>query len=263
MSRAAGFRSGGGSVGMASPRRPAASTNLPLTYLERSQNPLTCLLFLLPLLVAYEVGTHLFVTDVRHHTEQRILAFQFMQMFFHWFGASGKYLPPAAIVAVLVSWHVARKDSWELDFATAGLIALESVAWSLPLRVFDALANQYVPLMATTGKVPSLLVLSIGAGIYEEVVFRLALFVLLTILLVDVLRLPRKPALLLMVVSSALAFAGYHYLGSEPFQWRTFAFRTGAGVYFSFLFFWRGFGVTAGSHAAYDILAVSLGACAG
>jgi hypothetical protein len=61
-----------------------------------------------------------------------------------------------------------------------------------------------------------------------------------------------------MVSISSLLFAGYHYLGSEPFIWQTFAFRTAAGLYFGVIFVFRGFGITAGSHAAYDVLIVLL-----
>jgi hypothetical protein len=41
---------------------------------------------------------------------------------------------------------------------------------------------------------------------------------------------------------------------------RAFAFRTAAGVYFAYLYSERGFGITAGSHAFYDIFAVTLNA---
>jgi membrane protease YdiL (CAAX protease family) len=229
---------------------------LPLGYFQKSKAPLACLLFLVPLLIAYEVGTHFYASDWRHHTEQRIKAFELMQKFFLWFGATGKYLPAMAVVAVLLSCHVTHKHRWELDFATAGCMALESILLSLPLFLLDSLSNRWVPMMNGAGNLRSMLVLSIGAGVYEEAVFRLGLLTLLSIIFVDMFRFRRKSAILLMVVISAVSFAAYHYLGSETFSWRTFAFRTAAGVYFSALFYWRGFGLTAGCHAAYDIVAV-------
>jgi CAAX prenyl protease-like protein len=61
-----------------------------------------------------------------------------------------------------------------------------------------------------------------------------------------------------MVLISSLLFAGYHYLGSEHFIWQTFVFRTAAGLYFGAIFVFRGFGITAGSHAAYDVMIVLL-----
>jgi len=66
--------------------------------------------------------------------------------------------------------------------------------------------------------------------------------------------LPKSVTSLLMVLISAVLFSLYHYLGDEPFLWQTFAFRTVAGIYFGILFLCRGFGITAGSHVAYDVL---------
>jgi membrane protease YdiL (CAAX protease family) len=74
----------------------------------------------------------------------------------------------------------------------------------------------------------------------------------------DVLLLHKSWSYLMMVFISAVLFAAYHYLGNETFQLRSFVFRTVAGVYFGIIFLVRGLGVTAGSHACYDIFATSL-----
>jgi membrane protease YdiL (CAAX protease family) len=120
------------------------------------------------------------------------------------------------------------------------------------------LLSQYLPLMTGQGDWATLFVLSLGAGIYEEMVFRLVALTLLHLLLIDVLRVNKTWSYLLMVLISSLAFAFYHYLGTESFAWRSLVFRTVAGVYFAGLFLVRGFGVTAFSHSCYDILVISL-----
>ena len=117
--------------------------------------------------------------------------------------------------------------------------------------------EHYLPLFAVR-HTASLLVLSIGAGIYEELVFRLIAFTLLSFVFIDLMGMKRGWAGLLMVVSSSLLFSLYHYLGHEQFDLRTFAFRTAAGAYFGAVFIFRGFGITAGTHAAYDIYIVAL-----
>jgi hypothetical protein len=71
--------------------------------------------------------------------------------------------------------------------------------------------------------------------------------------LIDLLRMRKTPAIVLMILIGAVGFSAYHYLGAEPFEWRSFTFRTAAGIYFGMIFLWRGLGVTAGAHAAYDI----------
>jgi hypothetical protein len=90
-------------------------------------------------------------------------------------------------------------------------------------------------------------------------------FTLLNVILIDLLRVNRKAAVAIIVLGTAILFSAYHYWSpySAPFHWGDFVFRTLAGVYFGALFMWRGFGVTAGAHAAYDIYYFSLRSLAG
>jgi membrane protease YdiL (CAAX protease family) len=244
----------------ANPAEGAASSPKARTeargYFQRSELPITSLLFLLPLLVLYEVGTHYFNFDPVHGTEQRIIAFNLLRRFFQLFNASGRYLPAMAVVGILLTWHIARNDSWKLHFGALPGMVLECCILAIPLILFSLLASQYVPLLTGDSDWRGLIVLSIGAGIYEELVFRLICFTLLDLLLISLLQIKRPVAVLLMVVTSAVLFACYHYLGNESFRLRSFAFRTLAGIYFGVVFAIRGFGITAGSHAAYDIITV-------
>jgi membrane protease YdiL (CAAX protease family) len=142
-------------------------------------------------------------------------------------------------------------------------MAIEGAAWGVPLLVIGTLSAQFVahhlPLMAGRGgDWRTMFVLSLGAGIYEELVFRLIALTLLHLLLRDIFKLPKLGCYLAMVLVSSLAFAFYHYLGSERFSWQSLVFRTAAGGYFAVLFLSRGFGVTAFSHSAYDIFVIYL-----
>jgi membrane protease YdiL (CAAX protease family) len=139
----------------------------------------------------------------------------------------------------------------------------ESWALAIPLLVLGISVARWrihAPLYASAQSWRDDAVLSLGAGVYEEVVFRLILMTAITLVAGDILRFPKKGTGVLMVAVSAILFSLYHYLGSEAFEWKSFAFRTVAGVYFAILFLTRGFGVTAGCHIAYDILVVSLSA---
>jgi membrane protease YdiL (CAAX protease family) len=115
----------------------------------------------------------------------------------------------------------------------------------LPHRMMAGLAQE-------SGR--NLVAICLGAGIYEELVFRLILMAALSLLVKDLFGVGQKRAALLVVVAAGVMFSSYHYLGAERFDFRTFLFRTLAGCYFGLLFTLRGFGVTAGSHAAYDLL---------
>jgi hypothetical protein len=97
--------------------------------------------------------------------------------------------------------------------------------------------------------------LSLGAGLYEELLFRV---LLVTALAWGARRLfgwtPRAAGTLAVVVS-ALAFSAFHYVGAygDPFTLASFTFRALAGLAFSALYVLRGFGITAWTHALYDV----------
>jgi membrane protease YdiL (CAAX protease family) len=253
MSRAATGRRGAGAA--------RASTSAPVRvegYFQKSELPLASLAFLLPLIVLYEIGTHHYAWTSIHHGEQRIIAFALMQRFFLLFGASGRYLPAMAVVGILLAWHIARRDEWRVQIGTLVGMLVESLALALPLLLLGRLTTYYVPQAAAPHPdAANLFVLSVGAGIYEELMFRLVAFTLLNFLLIDLLRIRKGWGYLLMVLISAVGFAAYHYLGEE-FRWQTFAFRTVAGIYFGIVFIFRGFGITAGVHASYDIFIILL-----
>jgi hypothetical protein len=228
-------------------------------YFARSELPLTSLIFVLPLIVIYEFGTRYLTTAAQAGMDQEIIAFRKIQEFFALFGVNGRHLPAIAVVGILLACHIARRDPWTIHLLTLVGMALESVVLGLPLIGISLLLARYFPLSAssaaTTGSIKDNLIMSVGAGVYEELVFRLALFALLSLLLKDALRVRQAWSYLLVVLISAICFSAYHYLSpTEHFQARTFVFRTVAGIYFGLLFIVRGFGVTAGCHAGYDIM---------
>ena len=75
-------------------------------------------------------------------------------------------------------------------------------------------------------------------------------------------------SIVLAILISAALFSAHHPIlfldgrfgQSAPFNWLEFGFRTLAGVYFAALFAVRGFAVTAGTHAFYDIIATLVNA---
>ena len=112
------------------------------------------------------------------------------------------------------------------------------------------------------------IVTGIGAGIYEELLFRLILICALMLVLQDVIGVNQHSAVIIAVLVSAALFGAHHHIDfltgranqGDLFDWAKFAFRTMAGVYFAALFAIRGFGITAGTHAFYDIIATLINA---
>jgi hypothetical protein len=231
-------------------------------YFRLSELPWHSLIFVLPMIAAYEIGIRWLAGATPADPPGQIVAFALMQRLFLWMGATGAMLPALAVVAILLAWHIARKDPWTLRPTVYVGMALESVILTAPLIALGMALPQLLSLQAFTFNLDDptrhLLVLAFGAGVYEELLFRLIGVTLITILLADVLRVPQKATVTLAVVTCAATFSLYHYWGVETFDWRSMVFRTVAGIFFGILFVFRGFGVTVGTHTAYDIAVVAL-----
>lgn len=100
------------------------------------------------------------------------------------------------------------------------------------------------------------LMLSLGAGLYEELLFRVLLVSALLLLARRVMRWRPVLANTFAVGAGALIFSAFHYMGpyGDPLRLDSFVFRTIAGVAFSALYVFRGFGITAWTHALYDVI---------
>lgn len=99
------------------------------------------------------------------------------------------------------------------------------------------------------------LMLSLGAGLYEELVFRVLLVSVIAAGVRLLLGASATTAAVTAAVVSAIIFSAFHYVGAfgEPFTIESFTFRAIAGLAFSGLYLLRGFGITAWTHALYDV----------
>jgi hypothetical protein len=244
---------------MTEERTDGASGASAPTYYEQTQYPLTCLVFLLPLVVLYEVGTIWLAPHAGLEAQPQVGAHVLVQLFIGLFGATTYYMPGLLVVAILLAWHVAARRPWQVRPRTIGLMAVESVLLAVPLLVFqDSLqAGLTAPPLRQWA---SDALLSVGAGVYEELVFRLALISLGTAVLVEGFKVPRNGSLVAVVLIAAGLFASYHHVwpAAEPFAMTRFLFRTGAGIYLGGVFVLRGFGIAAGCHAVYNLMVVTL-----
>jgi membrane protease YdiL (CAAX protease family) len=143
-------------------------------------------------------------------------------------------------------------------------MAIESVVFAVGLM---ALGRGFGPLLDHMGIVlsprPSTpawplvqAITYVGAGIYEEMLFRLLLFGGIVWTLKE-LQWSTPMMLALAAVAASLVFACAHHAGpyGEPFRAYIFVFRWLAGLYFTLLYQLRGFGIVVGAHACYDVLA--------
>jgi hypothetical protein len=240
-------------------RRTAPAPALLGEYWSASRSPLTSLLFVLPLLALHEIGVHWYATLPGRVVEYRITAFTLLTRFFQTCGASGRYLPALAVVAILLSWHIARNDGWRFHIPLLPLMMLESLLLALPLLAVYFLFSPRAAMFQPLGEWKLMTSLYLGAGVYEELVFRLAAFALLSLILTDLARIPAKVATPAIVLLSAITFSAYHMLGISHFPWQAFVFIALRGVYYGIIFLERGFGLSVGVHTAYDLMFLSLG----
>ena len=98
------------------------------------------------------------------------------------------------------------------------------------------------------------LALSLGAGLFEEIIFRVILLNLIFLLLSPLLKKKVVAAVFSVLIASFL-FSLSHYVGTMADTWQlySFMFRWVAGLLFTVLYFVRGFAITAYTHALYDI----------
>lgn len=232
-------------------------------YWEESRSHRYSLVFALPLLLLYELLEA--IAPVRRgggvvrNGADVILTSLFTSLF----GPRGPMVFMALVIggAVVLIWRDRRAGSvrplyFALMLAESGVLALVfglvvGVATMQLLGPFRALAAGAA---GVEGSPLELFTLSLGAGLYEELLFR----VVLVALLANGLRrigLARMPAGALAVLAGALLFSAFHYLGAlgEPLRLDSFVFRALAGVAFSAMYLTRGFGITAWTHAIYDV----------
>ena len=238
---------------------PIALTN----YWRIARTPRYSLTFALPLLLAYEVLafslSHAEVTGVRNGADVLLKS-----IFLAMGGRNGLVVFGALLVGggAWLVWQDYRR-SRTLDLRLFGLMALESAVYALAFgMVTSALTGLLLPGLSilsmgfvSSWSLPTQLMISLGAGIYEELLFR--------VILVSGLALGARKALgwsatasgIFAVIVGALIFSAFHYIGpyGDRLELGSFTFRAVAGVLFSGLYLQRGFGITAWTHALYDV----------
>jgi hypothetical protein len=237
-------------------------------YLKSTRHPFSSLMFVLPLLIVYEGGV-LLLAPQSSSMELRNGADAWVRTQLVAAGVNFAWTLPLLLVAFLcgaTAWEWKNRPKKQFT-AMFGMI-LESLIFAVGLW---ALSRNFLPLLDRVG-VPThsigfqpvatgQVVRYIGAGIYEEVLFRLAIFGVLSLLL-QVILIPKYVAIPVAALAGALAFSAAHHLGTngEAVTTPVFLFRAVAGLLFTALYAGRGLGIAVGTHAGYNILVgVSVG----
>lgn len=244
-------------------------------YWTQSTRPLVSLVFIVPMLLLYEVGV-----IALGHNAVRNGADAWMREWLDLLGFGQYFLLPVLTCGILLGWHHITHQRWHVPAHVLALMWLESVVLALILLIiahgqsewFSEIRNFITcdTRRTSAAELSAGVIAYMGAGIYEELLFRLMLLPAV-IALFRYMQFQMRTSVIAAIVLSSVLFSLAHYqldfrflvwhirtTHGYSFEWFSFIFRFSAGVFFSLLFLRRGFGIAVGSHALYDILAVLL-----
>jgi len=231
-------------------------------YRWETSRPAHCLAFVAPILVVFHVGSA--------YVRAPLLATADLERILGVFGPAAWYLPPVLVAAALLVQHSARRDRWRVRPTVLAGMAAESVLWAVPLLAINYLVSRLLAtngMLAAGGTPTQVNVLqALGAGIYEEFVFRYILLGLVAWACTRSVNSPAKRDLITLVVllASSLAFSLYHHfpwfarvgaaaVNLPEFSGGAFAWRTAAGLCLGLVYAYRGFGIAAGAHVVWNL----------
>jgi Type II CAAX prenyl endopeptidase Rce1-like len=228
-------------------------------YLREGSGPLADLALTLPIFVTYHLGV--VWMDVQNAAdvvtrELKDLASSSLPTYSGLTVAIGAIF--TGILLVLGRGHTLR---WQ-RFA---LVAAEGILYAVAMRLIASYVvgkvhlDAGLPLTDTGPGFFTAVVLSLGAGLYEEIAFRVGLYALgrrvVLAMMPEALPAQRLLASVGWAALSAAVFSGWHYFGQfgEPFELRSFLFRWVCGLVFTVIYVFRGFAPVVWTHALYDI----------
>jgi membrane protease YdiL (CAAX protease family) len=231
------------------------------------RNLLTSLVLVFPLFLIYQFGV-LFTLPVLNGAD-----FLTVFLFKHLHLNASAYLVYTGVVALAFAIAVAvlrRRQRFDPKMAIPVLI--ESAIYALTMgslivfvmtkafgispRLAGGAADSFVSQQGFGTR----FVMSLGAGVYEEAVFRLGIMTGVALLLERVLGLGRWVAVIVALLVSALLFSAMHHIPpyGDPLHLGIFVFRALAGICFGLIYWYRGFAVAVYTHALYDIYVLVL-----
>jgi membrane protease YdiL (CAAX protease family) len=236
-------------------------------YWSATRAPRYSLTFALPLLLAYETLAHLISgeTGIRNGADVLLKSLFLLLGGRHGLTLFAIVVFGTGLFLVIRDW---RKSGPPTGRYFVGMMA-ESVAYGL---LFGGVTSALTTLLlhgpsalmlvqGTALSLPTQVMVSLGAGIYEELLFRVILVSALARLASGGFGWSPAGAGVFATLLGALIFSAFHYIGplGDTLQLGSFAFRMVAGVLLSGLYLLRGFGIAAWTHALYDVLLTVLG----
>lgn len=230
-------------------------------YFNQTHSLLYSYLICLPLLLLYEAL--ILISQPDSEQVVRISVDVWIKTLFSYLGKdvlSITLIFVALIGLVILYRERHRLRDLKLSYFGAMLIEASVYAFLLALIISTTVSSllhmiQPEPMEALTTL--QQLALSLGAGLYEELFFRVILVSALLYLFTFWTE-KKWLAMGAAMILAALIFSAVHYIGvlGDPFTMGSFLFRFLFGLALNAIYLWRGFGMAAWTHAIYDLMVV-------
>ncbi len=225
-------------------------------YLTRTRSLPKSFLFILPLLVFYEIGVLLYSSEIKNTADVIV------KKPFGIFGdnAALVFNSLIIIIAFYSIFYIEKKNRFSCRIFIPMFI--ESLAYAFSLGyVILFFVHGYLPFDITNSYVQNVIkgiIISLGAGVYEEILFRLLLLSAIYFVFVKLLRINAIIGSLFSILMCACIFSLMHYVGAagDTFTMSSFLFRLAAGIVLSAIFVFRGLGIAVYTHTIYDVLVI-------
>ena len=209
----------------------------------------------LPLLVVYEI---LVIMTQSRYWGIRNAADMWIRTFLMAFDLRAQHLTFVMIGIAFALIPVAKTRSYGVKLKANFFLLMLAEAFTYSL-VLGGVLQSILRLSGLAAGAPGKgalqnFALSLGAGLFEEIIFRVLLLNLLFFLLNYIFK-NKVTTAVISVLAASFLFSLSRYIGSMADSWElySFMFRWIAGMIFTVLYFMRGFAITAYTHALYDI----------
>jgi membrane protease YdiL (CAAX protease family) len=227
-----------------------------LSYWEVTKNIYYSLLFILPMLFIYEIMC--WIQFSGKSAEIRNGADVFLRQLIMGFGKQSESIYGLLLIIVFFGIMLFNRNvmkNGNLKFTFLLYMLVESLFWSIGFLILMSISEKIILSIFERNIIPEQFYLAIGAGIWEELLFRVFAIGLCLFLLTKIIKYSGIFSVLIAILFSAVLFSLFHYIGpfGDIFTYKSFYIRTWAGIFLGFLYLFRGLGITVYTHIFYDI----------
>ncbi len=230
------------------------------TYFSDTKNLLYSFLISLPLFLAYELLILISQPDASQIV--RISVDSWFKSLFYSLGVNAVSITLLVVALLGIAiLYKEREQLKRLKFKFFPIMIAESIVYAGIVTLIATFFISMIFALSASDPISSLtglqkFALSLGAGLYEELFFRVILVSVLILVFKKVFNNKSWAATTAAIVLSAFLFSLVHYVGSmgDVFTFSSFTYRFVFGVMLNGIYVWRGFGIAAWTHALYDLM---------